>query len=1094
MKSDSRSCGTKPCLWWVMLVGVAILIAPPRGSAQTNLATLRGTVTDPSGAAVPNAAVVLTNVATNAIRTTVSNASGDYEVPYLDPGTYRLDCTASGFEKFVAQDVAIVSDETRRVDVQMHIGSASTLVTVTAGAAVIATENAQMTGGYTEAVYKDSPLSSQEFPSAQMLLSPLVQSNQGGFGLVIAGLPTTQNEESMDGMENDGPNNLVNDVHYAEDVQITTSNSPAEFSRAVNFSITGKSGSNAFHGKADFDEINSALDARFSLNPTKIPFKTHEGFGDFSGPLKRDRTFFYVGSTLIFVPSESFYYENVPDAAERQGNFAQSSTPIINPYTGTQFPGNIINIPFSSVGTTIQQKYIPLPNIGSATATGNNFGYYWPHPTDLFKIAYWNVRVDHNFSSKHSLFGRYSNRISPYLLNGSFPNVGTWTRNRYHDSWVASDIYSLTPNLVNNFRWGRALDHIHDGIPELGYTPPTGDVAVGAIGLQGVNPNAYKIMGFPNTTITGVSALTQQPGGLTLNTVTYSYTEALTWAKGRHVAKFGADIRHWSNPTTQYPAGTYGAFTYDGRMTVASGSSANAYNAYADFLLGLPGTSARLNPIVARDSFANEQGYYAEDVFKVTSKLTLNYGLRWERFGFPTYQDGLVYNWDQTTGNVIVPQAELAKINPLYPTNIIKVVGGQAVPSADNTLFRPRVGVAYRLSDQFVIRGGYGMFTNAIATGNNGGPPVSQTLLTTPAPFQLTESYNNSVVNNTPLLSMPNPYPSSLSSAVVPGQAVTGFPKNTVNGIIHEFSVSVERQVHSFGLSVSYVGDRGKGLNYAVAQTDIPQPSTTAFVASSKPYTQFVTTAFWETNGQTKYDALILEAKRRLGRFSFDTHYTYANSMSSYLDTEDVYSLFHWNHDAYTARSRFVAEFIYDLPFGRGQRWGGNMPLAANAVLGGWHGNWVSTFQSGQYFTPSYTGSDPSNTNIFGGIPDRVCNGNLASSARGPHAWFNPSCFAVPQVGRFGNSGVDVLEGPRNIVSSMTLGKEFRVKEKVRINFEGLLIDLFNTPAYAFPAANISAPGTVGQISSPLGGLGNGGGFVEAGAERQIVLRLRIEF
>ena len=465
MNSDSRSRSTKLCLVWLMLVGVALLLAPARCGAQTNLATIRGTVTDPSGAAVPNVAVLLTNVATNGTRKTVSNANGDFEVPYLLPGAYRLECTATGFEKFVAEDVRIVGSEARRVDVQMRIGSASTLVTVTAGAAVIATENAQITGGFTQGVYRDSPVSSQEFPSAQMLMSPLVQSNQGGFGLQIAGLPTTQVEESMDGVENDGAYNLVNDVHDAEDVQITTANSPAEYSRAANYSITGKGGSNSFHGKVDFDEINSGLNARFSLNPTKIPFKTHLGIGDLAGPLKKDRTFFYVGATMAFVPSESFFNESVPDALERQGNFSQTTTPIINPYTGTQFPGNIINIPFSSVTSTMQQKYIPLPNQGAATATGNNYGYYWPHPTDLFKIAYWNVRLDHNFSSKHSLFGRYSNRISPYLLNGSFPNVGTWTRNRYHDSWLASDTYSFTSNLVNNFRWGRSLDHIHDGIP-----------------------------------------------------------------------------------------------------------------------------------------------------------------------------------------------------------------------------------------------------------------------------------------------------------------------------------------------------------------------------------------------------------------------------------------------------------------------------------------------------------------------------------------------------------------------------------------------------------------------------------------------------
>ena len=258
-----------------------------------------------------------------------------------------------------------------------------------------------------------------------MILAPLVQSPQGGYGLQVAGLPTIQVEESMDGVENDGPVNLVNNAHDTEDLQITTVNSPAEFSHAVNFTMTGKSGSNAFHGSAQFNEVNSALDARFALTPTKTPFKTHSGYGQFSGPLKRDRTFFYVSYMPTRVPAESFFNRTVPDLLERQGNFSEFSGNLINPYTGSPFPGNIINIPLSSVATTMQQGYLPNPNQGSGGPVANNFGYSWPHPTDLFKEDDWNVRVDHNFSSKHSLYGRYEDRISPYHKCGNFPNVGS---------------------------------------------------------------------------------------------------------------------------------------------------------------------------------------------------------------------------------------------------------------------------------------------------------------------------------------------------------------------------------------------------------------------------------------------------------------------------------------------------------------------------------------------------------------------------------------------------------------------------------------------------------------------------------------------
>jgi hypothetical protein len=1085
MKSYPRSWRTKHLFISAVLLSVAILTAPSWCGAQTNLATLRGTVSDPSGATVPNATVVVTNVAMNVSRKVDTNAAGDYEIPYLVPGTYQLTCSATGFQRFVAQEIALVGYETRRIDIHMHVGTASTQVTVTAGAAVISTEGAQISGGFTENTYRDSPESGATYnPASQMIMVPMVQSQAGSYALQVAGLAPTQISESMDGVETDCANNLVNNTHNIQDLEVIAVNAPAEFSRAVNLTLSGKSGGNKFHGVATFDELNSSLNARFTLNATKPKIKTHEGYAELAGPLKKDRTFFYLAYTLARVPGNTFYNATVPDNLERLGNFSELSKPVINPYTGVQFPGNIINIPLSTVTTKEQQLYIPTSNQGSGGIVANNFGFIFPYSPTWYKFDMWNVRVDHSFSSKHQLFGREILRISPYVLVGSFPNVGQWTRNRFDDSRFVSDTYTFSPSLVNNARFGWDLDHVSDGITELGFTPVTGDVAVSAIGLQGVNPNGYKIMGFPNTSITGVSSLSQQPGGKTLDTNAYAYTDSLTWAKGRHVAKFGGQIRHWSNPTMQYASGTYGSFSYDGRFTGT---------AYADFLLGLPATSTRLNPLVNRSSHANEQGYYAEDTFKITSKFTLNYGLRWEYFGFPTYSDGLVYNWDPTSGNVIVPQASLTKIDPLYPTSTIKVVAGPAVSSADSKLFRPRIGAAYRLSDRFVIRGGYGMYTQALGAANN-GPPISQSLLTSPAPFKISESYSNAQVNGAPLLTMPSPFPATLSSSVVPGQSVTGYPSNITNGIIHEFSVSVERQVRSVGLSMSYVGDRGRGMNYMVGQTDIPQPSTTAFTSSAKPFPQFVGTSFYMSNGSSKYDALLLEAKRRLGHFSFDANYTYANSMANYLDTEDVYSLLHWNHDQYTARSRMVAQVTYDLPFGRGQRWGSAIPGAANAVLGGWHLNWVSTFQGGQYFTPSFSGSDPSHTNTFGGIPNRICSGNLSGSQRSTSKWFDATCFAVPQSGRFGNSGVNILEGPPNNDTDITLSKDFRVKEQVRINFAGLFLDAFNTPVYAFPYANISTSSTVGHLYAGLGGITAGGNGVDRGGERNIILRLRIEF
>jgi hypothetical protein len=1086
MRTDSqiRKAKSQYTLW--VVVPVLCLAGLLNCSAQTNLATIQGHISDSSGTGVDNATIVITSIEKNVSRTASSNSDGDYQIPYLVPGTYKVTCTASGFETFVANDVAVVGAEMRRVDAQLKVGSTTDEIVVTAGGqAVIATENAQITSGFTQKTYKNSPVSTQIFPTAQMVFLPQVISQQGGFNLTITGLQTSQIEQSMDGIGNDGSYNLVNNTHATEDLQVIASISPAEYSRAINFTMSGKGGANAFHGSATFDEVNSALNAKYATDTVKPSFKTHFGSGEISGPIRRDHTFFYVNYSLYRVPSASFNNENVPSDLERQGVFTEFTTPLKNPYTGGTFAHNVIPADMlSSVALAMQKNYIPEPNQGTPGPSASNYGYLFPHPSDLFKYDSWNVRVDHNFSSKHSLYGAYINRITPYILAGSFPNVGTWTRNRYHHSSVVSDTYTITPTLLNNFRFGWQVDHIKDGIEEVGFKPITGDRAVSTIGLQGVNPNNYKVMGFPDTTITGISPLTQQPGGSPAGYNTFTYNDSLTWEKGRHVAKFGGEVKPWANNTESYASGTYGAFSYTGTFTG---------NAYADFLLGLPTTSSRLNPQGARTSHAHELGFYAEDVWKLTPRLTVSYGMRWELQGWPTYDDGLVYNWDRSTGNVIVPSSALSKVSPLYSGNVT-VIGGDPLPHPDKSLIRPRIGGAYRITDRFVVRGGYGLYTQALGSANaNAGSPLAATLLSSSAPFFIAETYNNSFTDGQPQFSMPNPFPGSLGSSAVPSQSVTGYPKDITNGKIHEFNVSIERQVRDIGFSIAYSGVRTSGINY-MAGINIPEPSTIPFTQSRRPFPQFVGITYDFQNGKSHYDGLVLEAKRNVGHFNFNVHYTYANNMDNWENLQNVYNLNPWNHDAYTIRNVLTGLISYAVPYGKGQRFGSSVPSSVNAVLGNWNINWVTTSRGGQYFTPSFSGSDPSNTNTVGGVPDRVCNGNLGLSKRSSTKWFDASCFAVPHSGNFGNSGVNIIEGPTFNVSSMTLAKDFPVRERVRANFSAMFLDLFNTPTYAFPYSNISVPAQVGRVNAPLGGLNVGGGLVEAGGARAIVGRLRIEF
>ncbi|HYM12330.1 MAG TPA: carboxypeptidase regulatory-like domain-containing protein [Bryobacterales bacterium] len=1041
-------------------------------AAQTDLSTIRGAASDPTGAVVPGAKITVVDVDTNLSRETVTTSGGDYEIPYLAPGTYRLTAAASGFKTFVAENVLLTSRQTRRIDIAFELGAVGSEVTVTASAAVISTEGSQVAGGFNRKAFIDSPLSLSFFPQAFMLTLPNVQSQNGGWSLRFAGQPSAQIVESLDGVPSDGPVNLVQNMNDFEELQAVPVNNSAEFSRVATFSMAGKSGTNEFHGRAYYELASSALNARGFFDTQKAKNHQHHGGGSISGPIRKDKTFFYAAYYMERIPGSTFYNRNVPTAAFRSDDFSQLSAAIRDPLSGQPFANKMI--PASRVNPTalkLQNSYIPPPNQGGPNTQANNYGFLFPWTSDLFRWDSTTDRVDHRISDKNTLFVRYINRITPYVLAGSFPNVGTWTRYRYHHSIVVSDTHVFSPTLVNTVRWGWIKDYINDGDTIAGVTPVKGDAVVKDIGLLGVNPRGFSAQGFPQMNITGVTSLTVQPGGLNTSTRNFDYAESMTWSKGAHVLKFGGELRTFRSFSGTIPTGTYGNFTFDGSLTG---------NGYADFLLGLPYSSQRLDPLTNRAQRSYELGLFITDTFKVTRKLTLDYGLRWDYFGPSTYRDGLQYNWDPATGNVIVPAAALSQISPLYPTSIIKVVGGQVVPDSDRRLFRPRLGVAYLLNDKTVIRGGWGMFTETLGNFAN----IQGT-----GPFQLSETFFNSVQNGQPLFSFPNPFPAGAGS--IPSQSISGYPLATKNGTIHQFNVSVERQIRNIGVRLSYIGSRSYGLNYILGTLDKPQPSLIPFTQSRRPWPQFVSASYDENDGQAKYDSFQFEVSRKVGAFVLDAHYTLANNMANFLNLENPYSHNFWNRDQYTSRNRLVMNANYDLPVGRGRRFLPNAPRVVDGALGGWRLMWISIFQSGQYFSPAFSGSDPSNTNSSGGLPDRIGNGNLAPGNRQVQRWFDPTAFAVPPAGRFGNSGVNILEGPGLSVQHMSLVKEFKVTERWRVEFQGMFLDLFNTPSFGLLSnTNISVPGQVARLSS-LQGAGGDPGW---SAARTILLRLRVEF
>ena len=392
--------------------------------------------------------------------------------------------------------------------------------------------------------------------------------------------------------------------------------------------------------------------------------------------------------------------------------------------------------------------------------------------------------------------------------------------------------------------------------------------------------------------------------------------------------------------------------------------------------------------------------------------------------------------------------------------------------------FVPRIGIAYRLTDKTVVRGGYGIyneFLGQFARQEGGGP------------FAVSETYFNEITGGVPLFQMPDPFPSGGVSPNVPSQSVTAVPLQTKNGRIHQFNATVERQVGDLGFRLSYIGSRNRGLNYSLG-INKPEASLTPFDDSRRPYPQFVETIAYRTNGATNYDSMTLAANRRVGWVTFDAHWTWAHGMSNMMNLENPYAPLSWNRDFF-AKHRVVFNTVWELPFGRGRRFLNTVPGAANQVIGGWKLVWVSYLQNGQYFSPSFSGNDPSNTSTFGGMPDRICNGNLPPGQRSVNGWFDASCFAEPPAGRFGNSGANILEGPGMHVHNLTLLKRFPITERVHFDFMGMISNILNHPNFLFPASDISDKVGVGVIGETYG-LYSG----ERAGQRMVEVRGRLEF
>ncbi len=1036
--------------------------------AQSDLGRIVGAVHDSSGALVPGVSIKITNEGTGWSRELKSLATGDYEVPNLMAGTYAVSASHSGFANFVRSGIVLDAGRAIRVDIELAVGGVAEQVQVRETAPVVESETPAIASRLNYEMETKSPGGVGYSPWDIMVSLPTFQSGANAFVYSIGGSRGAQNDFLIDGISSPGAGSPLGStamtVGAAQEVQVHAVNNSAEYSQVGVYEQISRSGTNAFHGNLYYYHWNSALDARSYFAPVKPSNREHDFGAVASGPVVipglyngRNRTFWTLAYDGRRNPGSRDISATVPTPAMRGGDFAAFAA-IRDPLNGQPFGGNRIpSSRVSPVSGKIQDRFYPQPNFGDP----NRFAAL--NYRVLFRAAgrsdIGDLRLDQKLSDKNTIYGRVTYDQFPVRnLEGNLFTIGTLSRLRELSASVISDTHIFNPSLINEARLGftRSLDPSHGPLKGL-------DV-LNEVGIQGIRavPDAF---GMPQISITGLNTLTQAQQIVNVDQELH-FADSLTWIRGRHTWKFGAELRRPRPNSSSVPVGTYGALAFSGAF---SGS------AYADFLLGIPQESTRTFPSPPNYRRQWEGGLFVQDDFKVNRRLTVQIGLRYDRQTPTTNLRDAVYNFDPASGKVVlVSEAGRALVSPLFNPRVpIAVTDGAVFPERrlwrpDGNNFAPRIGFAFRprASQDFAVRAGYGVFYDRIGYGVIGGQ--------TGGPFiPGSDRFINGIVNGAPLFQFPNPFLGASAGPSTTPPSINAVIANLRNPYVQQWNATLEKAVLGTGFRWSYLGLKGTRLLVA-RNINVPPPSTTPFSQNRRPYPLYGDIMLTDQGGNSVYHALQVEALRRFSGLSMNLGYTWSNTISDAADggsdvapaMENPYNRgAERGREAYAAKHRFSGNVLWSLPLGKGHKFLPHLPAAAEYLLGGWETIGTVYLFSGGWFTPTFTGRDTSGTNVIGGRADRLANGNLANPTR--DAWFDTAAFAVPaaNIGRFGTSGRNVLLGPGTRVLHFGLLKSVTLRERVKLTVEMAAKNLFNHPNFGNPISNISDPNR-GRITS----------------------------
>lgn len=1136
----------------------------------TDLGTIRGTVTDSSGAAIPNAAVTVTDALTNTARQTQTNSQGQYEMFGLKPGTYTVAITAPGMDKKEITGIVLKGSDTVSADATLAVSATAQTVVVTLEAPVINTEDQTISQALDNQQVIELPRDSRDVYSF-LYLNPNI--TQGAFDgeFKFLGAQSYGGSFSIDGQRSNGgifgePTSSKPSLEAVGEVNILTSDFSAEYAGVANIRVSTKRGGSEYHGSAIYNNKNSALAAwtlddlngKANFVPTafesKYPnpyFNTNDIGGSFGGPIPHvKKTWFFTSYERDYdVNTVKFQSSTAPHPDLYTGNFSQinpaNRPPVPNSILAQMTAQEIAADTDSSTGTvrfvTIPSRLLNsstqamintyFPKIGIAapinTSNGRIIGGYQTILPGRSTLDTGVLRLDHDFSDRDHVYGVYnvSSQISAQSrVVNPYTGLGLIQRDRRNNTVSLSYSHMFSPNFINEVRGGFNRENLlqHSNTTLQGFLSSIGfdDSDINAYGAV-TGPFALSTFGHPAVSFSNTFATFTNGGRNTfrpLDQHLVTYGDTFTWVHGKHTFRMGGDMVYDSaqDGFALNRGNPRGSMTYTG----------TGLTPFTNFLLGLPPNSVSTvsKPRPPMDVHNWENGFFFQDAWKLSSRITLNLGLRYELITPFIDKNDLIANFDpnfvnSSTGQlgrfVLASNKTLQFLDQriidfgyvLASDSGLDV--GRGVIRTDKNDWAPRVGIAWRIGQNSVIRGGYGIYYPTSAAQG-----IRDPIATNPFNQGITKRPGTDPLNPQPIDGWPgngshgfSPLTGGKVQANNSPPAVNVVPFDIHQPRIHQYNATYEREI-GLGTAVrfSYLGSTmrgliaGKDLN-EIAPSDTPFGTSTGdgvtacdpvnagdceFSAADLARYRFPGLGDFIMSfgnyGHAQSNAFQTQVERRYKNgLMFMASYTYLDQKSTALDTGNsslggvTYNPFQpdsdYGFDGYLSHHRFVAYGIYDLPVGKGRRFGANMSRAADLVVGGWQTTFNMFAKSGTGFTPFWTCDDCTNSDApvmpgnigvtsidavgdFNGPSYRplVLDSNF-NHKTGGQIW-NPDSFGVPTVGAdvFSNSQVakrNMLWGPATWGVNLGLHKDFHVTDRVGIQFGADVDNLFNHPLFS---------------------------------------------